>query len=268
MQQRWVILSLLAGALLSCNNTPAPISTSASNPVDEKSGYAFEMKRLSKTAGDCHTENANCMEIELRYPLLTGGDATVCQRINESILEQLLASFELADEEEGPSSLESALQAVLDDFTEYVTEEEQGGGHRWYHRIEGSGSFYKDIAVVDLPLSTYYGGTHPNFVQSFSNFHLKTGTELTLPDLVKDTSSFNRLAEKAFFETRLDEEGSLQKTDFFWDKPFYLPANFALTEKGIQLFYNPYEAAPYSLGPTDFVLPWNQLKSVIALPAN
>jgi hypothetical protein len=49
---------------------------------------------------------------------------------------------------------------------------------------------------------------------------------------------------------------TLEEAGFtFDDNTFTLSQNFALTDKGISLHYNPYEVGPYVMGASDFVVP-------------
>jgi Protein of unknown function (DUF3298) len=42
-----------------------------------------------------------------------------------------------------------------------------------------------------------------------------------------------------------------------------LPKNFELQEEGIYFWYNPFEAAAYALGPTDFTISYSELGKLV-----
>ena len=44
---------------------------------------------------------------------------------------------------------------------------------------------------------------------------------------------------------------------------FTLPRQWGATENGLIFYFNSYEIAPYSEGPTEFALPWSALREII-----
>jgi hypothetical protein len=73
--------------------------------------------------------------------------------------------------------------------------------------------------------------------------------------------------EKKFREVReIESSISIADAGFFWGDSFGLPQNFALQEDGVYFYYNPYEAAAYALGATEFTIPYEELKEVIRQP--
>jgi hypothetical protein len=79
-------------------------------------------------------------------------------------------------------------------------------------------------------------------------------------DLVEERSraTLNRVLEAEFRRAREIRAGqSLQEAGFFILPGQELPIgeNFALSDKGLEIQYNPYEVAPYALGETRVKLP-------------
>jgi hypothetical protein len=68
---------------------------------------------------------------------------------------------------------------------------------------------------------------------------------------------FTKAAESEFRRARnVPPSQTLGEAGFtFENDAFALPQNFAVTDKGISLHYNPYEVGPYVMGATDCMVP-------------
>ena len=51
--------------------------------------------------------------------------------------------------------------------------------------------------------------------------------------------------------------------DFFFGKPFQLPKNIGYSDDGLVLLYNVYEVASFEQGYTEFVIPFDEIKSYL-----
>ena len=93
-------------------------------------------------------------------------------------------------------------------------------------------------------------------------FDNKTGTYVNLFDRVKNKELFISLAEQKFCKKRNLAPGEdLEKAGFgFPDNEFALPANIGIDDNGYLLHYNPYEVAPYSMGPIYLFISFDELK--------
>ncbi|MBM3921534.1 MAG: DUF3298 domain-containing protein, partial [Sphingomonadales bacterium] len=81
--------------------------------------------------------------------------------------------------------------------------------------------------------------------------------------LFSDTNAVIKIAEKTFRKAKgMDDNADISKT-WFWNGKFYLPDNFAYTEKGILFFYNVYEIAPYEQGETELLLDYQTLGKLL-----
>jgi len=117
-----------------------------------------------------------------------------------------------------------------------------------------------NIVSFELTNTGYLGGAHGFKDRSLMTFDSKTGQRLTVTDLVEERSraTLNRVLEAEFRRAREIRAGqSLQDAGFFILPGQELPIgeNFALSDKGLEIQYNPYEVAPYALGETRVKLP-------------
>ncbi|MFK7807642.1 MAG: RsiV family protein [Saprospiraceae bacterium] len=257
------IILLAITALFACKNEPQTATTSASAARAAIAEPFFKLDTLKKTIGDCGRKE-DCLEVIAKYPIFEGGDTQARFKINANIAREMMESLEIGD----TSGLETIGQAVLlwsDAFKEYLSED-IGDKVTLTYFCDGKGTIHENHAVTELPVTTYTGGAHPNHYTTLANYNLKTGDEILLEDIITDEKKFKIIVEKAFYGYMNQKEESFQKEDFFWDKPFYLPANFALTEKGIKFIYNPYEIAAYVFGSMEFIVPYADLAGTINLP--
>jgi hypothetical protein len=105
---------------------------------------------------------------------------------------------------------------------------------------------------------SFTGGAHPNSYQVYRSYDLATGKALELADFLVEgfETKFNQLAE---IEFRMDKQIAPNKTlndegFFFEDGRFKLNSNFAILDRSLLFYYNPYEIGPYSIGPTELEL--------------
>ena len=259
----WVC-SLALLLCFSCKNESKPITSSASSNKAQVENPAFQLKNVKQKVGDCQSES-NCLEVNVIYPVLSNFKKEIQDQINESIKDQVISSMEMEDESTEGLTIEETVQVWVESFKEYLSDEIENDA-KWYYKLAGSGTIYKHFAVVALPVSVYTGGAHPNFFQYSSNYNLHTGEEIEFEDIILDIVAFKKTTEEAFYKAVKEKDQEADKSMFFWDKPFYLPENFTITEKGLKLYYNPYEAAAYVFGKIEFTIPYEELTGVISLP--
>jgi Tol biopolymer transport system component len=119
-----------------------------------------------------------------------------------------------------------------------------------------------DLVCVKMVSESYMGGAHGSLNLSYMTFDTTTGSYVNLFDRVENKELFVTLAEQKFRKKRnLAPEDDLEKAGYWFpDNKFRLPANIGMDSNGYLLHYNPYEVAPYSSGPTDIVISFDELK--------
>lgn len=121
---------------------------------------------------------------------------------------------------------------------------------------------FSDARVTSLEVTNvgYLGGAHGFNERTLMTFDSQSGQRLGVGDVVADQSQrmLNRIVEAEFRRARSVRSGqSLQDAGFFILPGQELPLgeNFALTDAGLEIQYNPYEVAPYALGETRVRVP-------------
>ena len=246
--------------LVSCRNNSDNSSPTA--------GINYKTASLERQSGPgCATEEGACARIEMAYPLAEGADQALVSRINDSIqttLSQVL--FMLNPEGDSLKTLDQQADQFVTSYTDFLKEVpdyEMGWWIEASHEVHLNNS---KITSLELMVSSFTGGAHPiGFSESF-NFFLPGGEPVLLDSLISDRTAFLQLVEKEFkLSNGLPETAVLQDEGYFYGEAFTLPFNFVFTSEGLYLIYNVYEAAPYAMGPTEFLIPFDKLKDLLRL---
>jgi hypothetical protein len=99
---------------------------------------------------------------------------------------------------------------------------------------------------------TYTGGAHGNTYLAHQTYRLEDQSLLALDSLIlpAEKAHFTAYCESAFRKEREIEPTESLGSHGFWFKEdvFYLPTNFRYSPKGLSLYFNNYEIAPYAYG--------------------
>jgi len=254
--------ALLLGALLisSCRNT--------TEDVKQTSGITFSSNTLERQGGPgCDTEEGACARLEMIYPVAEGANEALVKKINDSVSTTLSrVLYMLNPEDEETKTLDQLADQFLASYSDFLKEV---GGYELGWWIESSHEIHLNnpkVISIELMTSSFTGGAHPlGFSETF-NFFLPGGQPVVLDSMISDRQGFAQLVEKEFKLARgLPETASLQDEGFFDGGTLALPLNFVFTPEGLYLIYNVYEAAPYALGPTEFIIPYDKLRDLLKL---
>jgi hypothetical protein len=184
-----------------------------------------------------------------------------------------IAYAPLDDDEPGDhSSYASLIRSVEEVFTEGVDEQERSAPIDWsLERTISTVYWDSEIVTLDVRSRGYLGGAHGFDERQLLTFRAKDGKRLTLHELVepKSLSLLSTVAEAEVRRTRGVPAGqSLQDAGFTTSttEPFLVPENFGVVEAGLLVRYNPYEIAPYALGPTEVTLPREAIGALLVSP--
>ena len=127
----------------------------------------------------------------------------------------------------------------------------------------------KKIYVYGIERFVDMGGAHGLETRNFYNFDLKTGNLITEKDIFKPNTEFGlaelikkRIVEDSKDSTDMEPIMDIEETDF-WTESIKPNGNFYITDEGINYVFNPYEIAPYYMGQTEVILPYNRLKDFL-----
>jgi len=223
---------------------------------------SFEEKNYEKKIGLCAEKSEQCMTLSMSWQEATGGVDSVRNKLNSFIHQANLSLLTMGEYEfETDMELDSAVIELGEEYMDYLDDSEFAGS--WFFESKNKITYIDTMYVsLETTQSSFTGGAHPNSGVTKAIFDIKTGNQLKIYDLVKDTSGLKKELEKEFRKVReISLEQSLTEAGFWFEKDvFTFPVNFGLTEKGMEFYYNSYEVASYADGPTEVLIDKSVLK--------
>lgn len=128
-------------------------------------------------------------------------------------------------------------------------------------------AFGNEVVVsVFIKQYTYAGGAHGYTTGNFLNFNPMTGEMLDMRRNIVDTSRLLDIAAEQFCqERRLPQNAVKMRTGLFCElSELPMPKQMGLSDKGLELYYNQYEIAPYSMGPIEITIPYKYFKAILS----
>lgn len=225
----------------------------------------FTNLEYSKEYGSCENKDSACIKIQINYPRFT---ADIWSNVVDS-LNETVSSFITSPNFEDTSfqTLDELSLHMIDDYKSLI-KEYPGYIFHWYNKRNVSVIFKNDnFLSLELSEVSFTGGAHPNYLTILKTFSLVDGSTLVLGDLIHESSldSMIQLGEKKFKTAKeIPVDSTLSSAGFWFENDkFYLPTNFALLEEGLKFFYDTYEIAPYSFGPTTLLFKKDELKPYV-----
>jgi len=219
---------------------------------------SYRVNKIDELLGPCasDTTTRKCLTLQLEYPEITGMVSNeIVQKLNENIRRDILGSTFLSDQptsfEELKTSMEADYSSLLEEFPEY--------SNPWALEVN-SDILYQDSLFISVAstIYSYMGGAHPNSGQLYRSYDLRTGEPIRLSDILTEgyEATLNEAAEIEFRMTReIPPNESLKEKGYWFEEgKFALNENFAIINKSLIFYFNPYEIAPYALGPTELEL--------------
>lgn len=256
MFKRCIFLFFVFAVFFSCK---AGVSLKKNDKVK------FDNKSIVKYTNNDSTADSTYYSIN--YPEITDvGNENVKKIINDEIM-----TFVLTDEEGTVAkSIDDEIASFFAAYEAFKVEVPDLAYQIWgIEKDIKISSVLNNTLTIDFSVYSNMGGAHPNYYSQYFNYDIRTGTKLSLTDLIAAEKSKDVLviAEKKFREIKgLTSDQSLEETGFLFENgEFFLSSNFMIKEKSILFYYNTYEIAPYVMGPTEIELTFEELKGIIDL---
>lgn len=235
-------------------------------PAGTAKPVVLESLKMSKQEGTCGTDrDSSCAKIALSYPTVKEGSDALKKSVADWTTQFLIGILNPSTEPDKVPVGQTVERAAQEFFAIFKQTEQEVPGFPVINVVEVWDTvLLNDGQHLTLMLNAYMdgGGVHPNSTVGIATFDVATGNLFKLEDLVSDLDALRAVAEKKFREERADvfQEGGF---NFSPDWPFILPANTGLTNEGIYFYFVPYEVAPYAMGPTAFVIPFEEIKDLM-----
>ncbi len=251
------LLALSFFIFFSCKNDPPP-----NQPEPSESLLLIESVTVERKEGQCDDGNyeSKCASILLKYPSVKKGTDRLKKNVanwaNNYMVSMLDPGLELDQE----TSLESAMQSFIEMHREMTLEMPDLPS---YYTLEVTDTILlqnNEHLTLRLDAYSYTGGAHPNAFAAVATFNSQTGGLFRIGDLVPNLEALHALAEQKFREVQAESFGD--GFDFTEGWPFKLADNIGLTNEGLFFCYVPYEVAPYAMGFTEFVIPFDSIDNL------
>ena len=259
MRNLYLLASLLfLGMACQEKTTSKDINKQSNINIPKIDTISYELKNISKEAGNCGEEPIRCITAGVQYVSLNDNQPIAHQAINTHIEKVLQGNAPTIE-----ASLDSFMAEAKAFFIEFP-DVPVGYGLEIEQTVLLN---TPEILTVEEFSYSFTGGAHGNYGTSYYNFDASTGQLLTLKDILTEgyESPLKTIAEPIFKKTYL-EEGMTKYSEagfYFENDQFTMTYNFAITKEGLKFMYNPYEVAPYALGQQEILISYTNLKDLI-----
>ena len=126
-----------------------------------------------------------------------------------------------------------------------------------------------DQRVMSLLIKTssYCGGSHPSLYSNAVTYDLTTGDVLSLEDILTPECTSETLLKLVSenLSLRAEElyEDYQEALNDHFSEPLSSISNWYLCDEGLYFHFNPYELAPYSIGPVTARFPYDTLNGIL-----
>ncbi|HSL18196.1 MAG TPA: DUF3298 domain-containing protein [Methylomirabilota bacterium] len=271
-QKKTRVLFTLAtiAVLASCAGPEAPEPPGAPAASDE-AAVRFETREVNATSADCGTAGAPCarVEITLAQPV-SGGTQEVRDNLEMYSRHWVVSRLreQLGDGVGDKTGAMDDLAAAFLARHLVFTAEFQDAAADWFIEVDAEPLYSSArVATLDLSISSYTGGAHPNARRRLVSFAVPSGQLLGADDLTTDTDALTAAVERRFREQRgLGPADDIEAAGFWLsDGRFTLPDNLGVVADGLLVHWDAYEIAPYSMGPTTVQVPKEDLDGIVTL---
>lgn len=236
------------------------------NKNESTANLSFKEKQFGKTFENCDSTK-DCTSIYFYYPVFENEtNNQVINSINDFVMTKLLYT---EIEPDSGATLENIVNYFIEDY-ELQLEDFPEYDIPWYNKTQVSVAFQDEKHITfKLSNESYTGGAHPNSLVNYFVINKSTGKEVFLNEIFKPNfeKTLNDVVARKFRKVRnITSNKSLGDEGFWFEEGQNIfNDNFGLTNDGIFFYYNPYDVAPYSFGPTLVEVPFSEIDSITNL---
>lgn len=138
----------------------------------------------------------------------------------------------------------------------------------WYMLQKSNKILYQDKQILSYLVehADYTGGAHGSLRVLYYTIDLNELTTLSEEDIFQPNYQqelTSKIIEKLMDKYDVDTPDKLIEEGFFDINEIAPNNNFWLNDKGIHYIFNQYEIAPYSMGPIEVTIPYEEIESII-----
>ncbi|MFB9863144.1 DUF3298 and DUF4163 domain-containing protein [Rufibacter immobilis] len=266
----FMLLTLVGSLLFSCQSsseTSTPATDADTSATQTGQELNLRTERLQRQSELCQADT--CAKVEIQYLIAEGGPTALRDSVNQYVrrylLRQQLTNNPDAHLNQPGNPAEATAKVFLQQYAQARKEFPEAATNIGWQLTITSQVLFQTPALVSLQMKAvgYSGGAHGYAMTTLQSFD-STGHALRLADMVTDTVALRQLVEREFRKVRELGTQSFEEQGFYTQAgslPF--PQNLALTAKGLHLYYNAYEVNAYAFGPTELLLPYEQIKRLL-----
>lgn len=138
----------------------------------------------------------------------------------------------------------------------------------WYQLFKSNEILFEDESILSYSVEHYYyeGGAHGSLSAIYYTIDLNNLTTITEENIFKP--NFHHLLTERIVENLMKKYDVTTPEDLlnegFFDINDIAPNNnFWLNNQGVHYIFNQYEIAPYSMGPIEVTIPYQEIQSII-----
>lgn len=202
--------------------------------------------------------NQDGIAVQLKYPEISGFGNRY-RSVNEKIRRSILTI-------RFPGKTTDQTFADTRDFVKGVKRFIVRNDFKGYEFSSNGDVVYNARGIFTVKIINYempYGAANGASSLIYLNLDAATGRRLSINDCFSDNGykELTRSGKEYFIEkTKTDEVFDLLDEKFL--SRFYLPVNFAVTDRGIEFAYQQYEVGPRPLGMPAFTIPHREIKAL------
>ncbi len=230
----------------------------------QPSPLQFETKSFEKVVPGCGDKTKReqpCVTFRVKWAEVSAApDAAVKARINADIRARL-------QPKDAPGGFEAESAGVAEEFQRFHKEFPTSEITYFVRRSAEVNFNNAHLLSMEINEEDFKGGAHPNTHRDYLNLAPATGESVALSSLLipDGVAKLTAVAETRFRADKQIEAGKkLSEAGYnFADDKFALSKTWGVTAAGLVIYYNDYEIAPHSSGPTTIELPWSEVRTII-----
>lgn len=261
-----LIMLLVGISCMSCHQVSSNVGNLQTAEIQtEKETHLFQDK----------SKPASHLEIKFTY-IADGKDVRMKDSLNRLLTEKalgekyrLLAALEAVEQyatDYGKTYCNDLESTYLEDVKD-VEEEVVKGWYSYEETIESAIERYdKNLLVYRVNSYDYTGGPHGIYGSLYTNIDLHTLRIIQLKDLFKsdyESELATLICLQLMKDMEVDNMEDLQELGYGYMEEITPTENFIIEKEGILFVYNIYEIAPYALGITSVLVPYDTLKPLL-----
>lgn len=223
--------------------------TSYSYSIEPKSNTSNNLNNLFYIEEKLIDEDRDFFKSYIKYPFLNiDKEIVIKENYDSKFLEDINNDIF--------NYIDSFYNEILSMSNQYKIDYKNQKYNTIKYKFEAYSKFnttYNKNNILSIPILTYSftGGAHGNsYLKSF-NYDLYNKKELKLCDLFKDNIDYKKLIEKF-----IKDEIRKNPSNYFSEKDFKITEEqeFYIDAKGISIYFQTYDIAPYYMGIVEFKL--------------